>query len=351
MRVSGIIRKIKMRGYVLDEEMEMLNSEDNLYKGLSSDYINTVVKVPYSKLRNKFITYNRECFDIDRFYRYAEFVKETPRGGVYIPEYWELLLGVSPETAKAKVESYKKDKTTSKEGFIKRHGEEEGLVKFARFQESSARSLQTKIDSDYNFRESTPFCKEYWIKRGETEERAVESVKDFQKHNAGVNSHIWVSKGLSEVEIGALLKDINSKKGSSYSVEKLAKKDNISVEDAEEVIAQRKIAMVDTFISKQERIPRHLVVKYKKYCQTVRYLTDKRDLSSIPNIEKRGKEFNYQIDHKYSILKGFLDNVPEEIVSCVGNLQCIPSEVNLAKGVDCDISLEDLYKIYEKDKL
>ncbi len=345
-KATAIISKSTKRGYILSEEIETLNSFDNLYKGLSETYINNMVKVPSSPLRRKFVSLNRGYFDVNRFQKFQDLVKLYPKGAIYKEEYWMYLEGVSREDAANKVYQYKQDKVTSKEGFIKRHGEKKGLEVFGKFQETSGSSIETKKKQGFNFREATPFCVEYWLKRGFSEEDAPEQVKSFQKENAGVNRAVWLRKGHTEEEVDIILESIHASKGGTYTVESVISKEGISYEEAALIVEDRKQRMLDSLVKQGKIVPLEKRKELKNYNQKVRTLTEKQDLSSIENIHERGKEWH--LDHKYSILRGFLDEVPVEIMSSVHNLQCVPKEYNLNKGVNCDISLEELEKLYYK---
>ena len=57
----------------------------------------------------------------------------------------------------------------------------------------------------------------------------------------------------------------------------------------------------------------------------------------------RGKD-KYHIDHRYSILKGFKYNIPEEILSHPFNLVMMYYKDNLIKKDKCSITKKQLYE-------
>lgn len=61
-----------------------------------------------------------------------------------------------------------------------------------------------------------------------------------------------------------------------------------------------------------------------------------------PNNLPRGKE--YELDHLYSKHRGFIDNVPAEIIGHHANLQMITRHSNRQKYNKCSISLTELYE-------
>jgi hypothetical protein len=73
---------------------------------------------------------------------------------------------------------------------------------------------------------------------------------------------------------------------------------------------------------------------YKKYKDIINPL----DLNRSRN--------NYQLDHIYSVMEGFRNNIPAEIIANPNNLQMLLENVNIAKSDRSDISLEELYNRY-----
>lgn len=71
-----------------------------------------------------------------------------------------------------------------------------------------------------------------------------------------------------------------------------------------------------------------------------------------PNKLLRGQK-GYQIDHRYSVKQGFLNNIPIEIISHPFNLKMVWWEDNLKKQDTCEITHEELLKgiILYKNKI
>jgi hypothetical protein len=68
----------------------------------------------------------------------------------------------------------------------------------------------------------------------------------------------------------------------------------------------------------------------------------------LENYEKRGisgKIGAHHLDHKYSILEGFKNNINPEIIASLNNLVFIPWEENVTKRTKCSITKEELIKI------
>lgn len=98
-----------------------------------------------------------------------------------------------------------------------------------------------------------------------------------------------------------------------------------------------------TYKEFMEKLP-----EFKKYFQKVRTITNKQPLETLENFNKRGVcgiDGAYNLDHCYSIIEGFKNNVPAEIIGNIKNLKMIPWEENLTKQGNCSIELEELKKL------
>lgn len=74
---------------------------------------------------------------------------------------------------------------------------------------------------------------------------------------------------------------------------------------------------------------------WEKYKNEVWRITNQQPLTLLENFDKRGKsgiEDAYQIDHMYSILKGFKNQIPPALIGDIKNLQMLPWLENLQKG-------------------
>ena len=64
----------------------------------------------------------------------------------------------------------------------------------------------------------------------------------------------------------------------------------------------------------------------------------------------RSKQF--QLDHKYSIKMGFINDIPAEIVGSIVNLEILPGTLNASKKEKCSITKQHLlnqYKIFKEN--
>jgi hypothetical protein len=82
---------------------------------------------------------------------------------------------------------------------------------------------------------------------------------------------------------------------------------------------------------------------FNDYSKAVRKLTEER-CNSISIIHLRGN--NYHLDHKVSIYQAFKEKLSIDVVASIHNLEIIKSDVNLAKGIRCSLSVDELIKLH-----
>ena len=86
--------------------------------------------------------------------------------------------------------------------------------------------------------------------------------------------------------------------------------------------------------------------EYELYRLNVWRITNKQDLESLEDFDKRGRidldSDAYHIDHKFSIREGFEENIPPEIIGSLKNLEMIPGRKNCSKNSKCSITKEEL---------
>lgn len=112
---------------------------------------------------------------------------------------------------------------------------------------------------------------------------------------------------------------------------------------------------VKTKIERGFIIPDKFLSDYQKYRKLVKKLTEKtykkyKDIIN-PNNFKRVTNGNigYQLDHRYSIFEGFLNDVAPKIISSHHNLHMLEWYKNRKKGKDCSITLNELNKLISNE--
>lgn len=121
------------------------------------------------------------------------------------------------------------------------------------------------------------------------------------------------------------------------------------VSNASLVDSDSRVAKIQkTKIERGWIIPDELLSDYQLYRKAVRRLTEKtykeyKDTINPARLERvtNGKN-GYQLDHKYSVLEGFLNDVDPKLISHRYNLQMLPWNENRQKSKKCSITLEQL---------
>lgn len=83
-------------------------------------------------------------------------------------------------------------------------------------------------------------------------------------------------------------------------------------------------------------------LKYTKDVWRLTYFSVKNNYDKIYNIELRGMKYEYDLDHKYSIAAGFINNIDPKIISNYHNFEIMSHTKNKSKYIKCSISLEKL---------
>ena len=95
-----------------------------------------------------------------------------------------------------------------------------------------------------------------------------------------------------------------------------------------------------TKIERGIAIPKDLKTAWEFYEETVDNITNRSWMKykSIinPNNYQRGSD--YELDHKYSKIQGFIDKVPPDILGHFSNLEIIPKFDNRSKRTKCNIN-------------
>jgi len=94
------------------------------------------------------------------------------------------------------------------------------------------------------------------------------------------------------------------------------------------------------YVNYLEKLPSYIKYKNKVYS-----ITKKQPIHLLENYEKRGNsgiEGKYHLDHKYSIIEGFKNNINPNIIGDIKNLEFIPWLENIKKRTKCSITVEEL---------
>jgi len=88
-----------------------------------------------------------------------------------------------------------------------------------------------------------------------------------------------------------------------------------------------------SYISECRKLTERTYNRYKKFIN--------------PYDLNRGKEVcDYQLDHKFSIISGFENDIHPKVISCKHNLEMLTVKDNNLKNGKCSITEEELYELY-----
>lgn len=109
---------------------------------------------------------------------------------------------------------------------------------------------------------------------------------------------------------------------------------------------------------KETMIKKGIISDPKDYTDLVRYrkmvgkCTNMQEIENLKNFKKRGRtevKGSYQLDHMFSIVEGFKQNIAPYIIGNICNLEMIPSLENDSKKAKCSISKEDLFEKFDRN--
>ena len=330
------------------ETLQSIVAENKLVGQINIERINDVWINVETKLKRRFKKYllglkNLNNWDTNYWdlHSYCKRRGNKPTDGLYNIEYVALRYNISLDEAAKIVESKKASKATKLSGFIARHGEERGIELFEKFQKTSV-SRSTEQTTDLERRESSAWCKEFYIKRGYDLDEATHMAKEFNRKNSGANKYYWINKGFTETEVDEILSAINTKKkfGINEYIERYG--DGWSKKWEERIEKLR--STLNVTIDYTE------FIDYKSECWKYTNMSVKQYSDKIENLHLRGKKYNYQLDHIFSMKMGFVCGVAPEVIGHITNLRCIPSSDNNSKGDKCDKTINELmedYNLYE----
>jgi hypothetical protein len=95
------------------------------------------------------------------------------------------------------------------------------------------------------------------------------------------------------------------------------------------------------------RVDPNTLSEYEKYNRKVQNETNisiKKTGDKIVNLNLRGVEHGYDLDHKYSVIEGFKNNISPEIIGHWKNLEILKGKNNRSKWRGCSITLVELLR-------
>jgi hypothetical protein len=266
---------------------------------------------------------------------------------MYKPEAVALARNTTFDEATNIIAKFKANKATTKENFITRYGEIDGLNRYEKHQADSRRSsdairLLPKSERLAHHRIHSVRCHEYYIHRGlaDSEDTAKTMANEFQRSNSGTSLAYYVERGISEDDALMILHAINPRKAGGYLKTKERYPDDWMARMGSRFSKYRKtinaIEAVDEYLAY-----RKAVTKFTNLAVIV-------NKDFIPNINSRNRENH--LDHIFSVKYGFLNGIDPEVIGHWTNLRVITSGDNCSKQARCDTSIEELFEKYNRYK-
>lgn len=80
------------------------------------------------------------------------------------------------------------------------------------------------------------------------------------------------------------------------------------------------------------------------YYKMVWYFTNQNNLETMENYNLRGpvEKDGYHLDHKFSIITGYIENIPPFYIGNINNLEMLPAKENIKKGRNCSLTIDEL---------
>jgi len=344
---------------ILTEKFNVIDPKSFIQQIKKTGYVTN----NYRFLENIFLELSPEKFDQTIILKLSKFLSDYKKPKIslsYEPMYWSLRKNISLDEAQKIVNNYKSNKSTSKNGFIKRHGKNKGIEMYENFQKSSAYSSSDdwfikkygenwKEKKEYDMRRKSKRCLEYWTHRGYILKDAKMKVCEHQISTSGVHIEYYKRRGYCDDEIDVILRQINNKKKDHIRNTKYLKQKypdswkDIYLEVSEKY--RKRMEELGVWISES------IIDDFRKYKSLVNRYTNESLLfytELVKNIELRSKDFH--LDHKYSIKMGFINDIDPKIIGSIINIEIIPSILNCSKKEKCSITKQQLLKEYNTFK-
>jgi hypothetical protein len=259
--------------------------------------------------------------------------------------HWVEKHGFTVKEAEDRIAKIKKNCSGTLEVWVEKFGEEEGKRRHKhqhRFHLNYDESWGGDLEAKSKYTRETNRCTvDHWIKKGFTLEEAKIKVSETQKKYSGLHRDFWEAKGLSKTEVDNIFSILNSKKdGTSlkFFVETYG-----TIDGPEKYLMN--CLLKSSCYREHGELAETLYPGFVGYAAKVNRLTEQA-VKSMPECPgTRGRHIgNYHVDHKFSKISGYKENIPAEIIGHIKNLQWLKAEENTSKRGDCSISIESLMK-------
>jgi len=280
---------------------------------LNIDYVLCpICNEPFREINNDHLSkHNLTKTEYDKIYPNNPRTSEKTRNKKYT------LKDLTPEL------SDKLSKSHTIKGYIEKYGDVEGRKKY--FEMKKNKSYSHSLD--------------YCIKKyGDVEGR--KKYTEINKSRAVSKKKMIAKYGKEEGE-----KKYNTWRYESKTLENYIKKYGEDEGLKRWIHKNRKISESNGEISK------NIYDKYLEYKTVVNYYTNiSLSKFGLKNLDKRGRKYKYQLDHKVSICYGFLNKIDPKVIGSIYNLEIISEKENAVKQSDCSMDPNKLLQMVMKDR-
>jgi len=224
----------------------------------------------------------------------------------------------------------------------------------------------------------SPFSDEFINKTETSKKDAIEKMKRTKEENDSHTTRLsyYTTRGMSDEEAEKALKERQTTFNKDKCIEKYGEKEGLEVwerrqenwlisyldrpQEELEIIQIKKNPsfgyMMDYFKIDEKTLLQRLKKidkdDFKRYSDNVTNLTNKvyrKHKHKLDPVGKRGNDYGYDLDHKFSRLIGYIEGISEEVLCCLGNLELMKSAENDSKNCKCSITKEELFSLYENE--
>ncbi len=196
---------------------------------------------------------------------------------------------------------------------------------------------------------SSPRCKIYWMNKGFSEEEAKLKISEYQKSVSPRSELYWINRGYAQEIAKIKVSEFQNFSSITYIMykhkcnEEEAQIIQKEIKDKELVTKKNKGIAVDIlqqsdFANYRKFVDKETEKNYKIYKNFIN-----------PNGYNRGTNA-FHLDHIYSVLHGYLNDVDYKIIASPYNLRMVLYSANLSKNSKSDISLEMLLEEIKNNK-
>lgn len=203
---------------------------------------------------------------------------------------------------------------------------------------------------------------EYWVSRGlERDQNAIdqhnkkgldkchERIKGSSDCSIRSTGH-WIKKGHNQKDATEIVKRIQTQNGIEWYESRYGDSGKEMFEARIQTWKTKlKQTMIDQGLWTSDQDLEAIQIYYRDVSRfTEQSYKQHFGLINPENLPRDGKSF--ELDHKYSKMCGFRDEIPAEVIGHWTNLAMLPAAANNSKWTNCSISKDQLLEDYRRNR-